>query len=101
MGHQGHIPVILIQPLVSINKMMFIVGEDLTDEDRYEMQSLFDRLKYVEERQSKLKGAVDADLRRVRSVSMCHYASALSEQIFNRLTQILLPSAEDGAEAKA
>ncbi|CAL8468757.1 g8297 [Coccomyxa elongata] len=28
------------------------------------MQSLFDRLKYVEERQSKLKGAVDADLKR-------------------------------------
>lgn len=54
---------------------MSIVGEDLTDEDRYEMQSLFDRLKYVEERQSKLKGAVDADLKRVR-LPQCHYASA-------------------------
>lgn len=40
-------------------------GEELTDEDRYEMQSLFEKLKYVEKRQTSLKEAVDADLKRV------------------------------------
>lgn len=73
MGHQTFFPVININPLTNyvptahhLYQWVPTVGEDLTDEDRYEMQSLFDRLKYVEERQSKLKGAVDADLKKVR-----------------------------------
>lgn len=71
----------------------------MTDEDRYEMQSLFDRLKYVEERQSKLKGAVDADLKRVRQCDV-PLLERMNE-LFGWLPTVLLPCAEDGGEAEA
>ncbi|EIE22278.1 hypothetical protein COCSUDRAFT_55974 [Coccomyxa subellipsoidea C-169] len=56
-------------------------GEELTDEDRYEMQSLLDRLKYVEKRQNTLKGAVDADLKRKRELKQKLEAEAEARRL--------------------